>query len=520
MCFKELFLFGNIMLALSGCDKDISKTVTSEPPQKAVFNIYPMPTAPAATGSTGYAGWVGDVMPQYAEGKFQLFFLHDATDQVKQSSPGQHPIHRFTTNNLLDFTYEGEAIPYGNVATQDHLVGTGSMLKVGNIYFHYYTGHNGSSSWLQNINSGWAMPNNREAVMYATSTDLKTWTKKNGFVLKAPDGYNRNEFRDPYVFYNDEFSEYWMLISTQQSGKGVLLVYKTTDPATDNWEVHGTLNIEGDYLMLECADIFKWGGQYFMLFAEDWSSTPGTHYRVATSSAGPWLKPADGNDMFDGHQFYAGQMASNGTGYYTFGWAHRRNPENDNGTRTWGGNLISHEFVKLTGNKLGVKIPESLSGYFAKNGELSVKSQEGSVTQSGPSYTVDGTVATAAYKFNEINGTQNISGSISFSNVTGAASFGFNAGADNKGTYAIRFEPASNRMAAYNNGREITRVPFHFEAGKYYSFSIVIDNSIVVLYLNNEVALTNRIYSVQNNMWSLHANNMKVFVNNLKIAVH
>ncbi|MCH5684437.1 hypothetical protein LWM68_09270 [Niabella sp. W65] len=68
-----------------------------------------------------------------------------------------------------------------------------------------------------------------------------------------------NEFRDPYVFFNSEFNEYWMIVSAQQSGKGVLLVYKTTDPASNNWQLRGTLNVEGDYLMLECADIFKWG---------------------------------------------------------------------------------------------------------------------------------------------------------------------------------------------------------------------------------------------------------------------
>lgn len=518
MLFNSLFFIAG-MLLLTCCNKNDGKNIIPEPEPQAAFNIYPKPTAPATAGSTGYAGWVGDVMPYYLDGKFHLFFLHDAPDRVKQSSPGQHPIHQFTTSNLLDYNYEGETIAYGNAATQDYLIGTGSMVKAGSTYYFYYTGHNGSSSWLQNNNPGWTTPNSREAVMYATSTDLKSWIKKD-FSLKAPQGFNMNEFRDPYVFFNNEFNEYWMLVSAQQGGKGVLLVYKTNDPASNNWQVRGTLNVEGDYLMLECADIFKWGNQYYMLFAEDWSGTPGTHYRVANSTAGPWTKPAGGNDMFDGHQFYAGRMASNGTQYYAFAWAHRRNPESDNGTRTWAGNLISHELVKLSNGNLGVKIPETVNAYFTKITDLAVKGQDGTVTQSGSNYTIDGTATAAGFQFGEMKGTVKISGSINFSNTTGTASVGFNTGTDKIGTYIIRFEPASKRIAAYNNGSEITRVPFNFEAGKAYSFNLIVDNSVAALYLNNEVALTNRVYRAQDNVWSLRADKMKIVASDLKIASH
>lgn len=520
MYIKNTFLVMSVFAVAIGCGKTEIKSETAGNVITDSSHIYPVPTASLTSASKGYVGWVGDVMPYFVEGKFQLFFLHDATDIQKSSSTGQHPIHRFTTNNLIDFTYEGEAIPYGNIATQDYLIGTGSMVKSGNTYYYYYTGHNGSSSWLQNNNQGWTNANSREAIMYATSSDLKTWKKKESFLLTAPDGFNRNDFRDPFVFYNDDFKEYWMLVSTQQNGKGVILVYKTDDPAKDNWIVRGPLTVEGDFVMLECADIFKLGDQYYMLFAEDWSSTPGTHYRVATSTSGPWLKPTGGNDMFDGHHFYAGRVASNGTQNYAFGWAHRRKPENDNGERTWGGNLISHELIKLSAGKLGIKIPEQVQGYFTKSTDIVIKGQTGSVTKSGAIYTIDGSSTAAEYKFGEIKGATKLSGNINFSNTIGNASIGFNASANNTGSYIIRFEPASNRIAAFNNGVEVTRVPFYFEAGKNYSFSIIMENSVVVLYLNNEVALTNRIYSASNKMWSFGANNLKIVLNDLKIATH
>lgn len=517
--FNTLLFIGSTLLALAGCNKNQIIKAAQDQDHPAIFNIYPRPTTPPTNGTIGYNGWVGDVMPYYLDGKFHLFFLHDAPDIIKQSSVGQHPIHQFTTNNLIDYNYEGETIPYGNIATQDHLIGTGSLVQANDIYYFYYTGHNGSNSWLQNNNLGWAEPNSREAVMYATSGDLKTWTKQN-FLLKAPQGFNMNEFRDPYIFFNDEFNEYWMIISAQKSGKGFLLVYKTDDLSSDNWAFQGPLDVEGDYLMLECPDIFKIDDTYYLFFAEDWSNTPGTHYRVSNSSAGPWVKPDGKNDMLDGHQFYAGRVAFSGTQYYTFGWAHRRNPETDEGTLTWGGNLISHELIKLDNGNLGVKIPDQVNAYFTKTTELVIKGQDGTVTQSGSNYVIDGNTSSAGYQFDEIDGTKKIGGTLNFSSTTGIASIGFNVSTDNHGTYIIRFEPASNRIASYKNGLEITSVSFNFEKGKSYPFSFIIDNSIVTLYLNNEVALTNRIYNSQGNMWSFKADGVKVIADGLKISSH
>lgn len=346
MIFKKIILAGGFAVALLACSKE-KGIGQAEPFKEEVFNIFPKPIVTPAASNGQQTGAVGDVMPYFSNGQFEIFFLHDAPDLVKQSSAGQHPIHKFSSKNLLDFSYDGEMIPYGNQTTQDFLIGTGSVVKAGNTNYFYYTGHNNSGSWLQNANPGFITANTLEAVMYATSSTLSGWNKKTGFALIAPEGYSKNDFRDPFVFYNEEFAQYWMMVSAQKSGKGVILVYTSADPASDKWDLKGPLMVEGDYLMLECADVFKIDDKYFMLFAEDWSSTPGTHYRVASSSAGPWLKPADGMDMFDGHQFYAARSASNGKEHYAFGWAHRRNPENDNGTRTWGGNLITQQLIRV-----------------------------------------------------------------------------------------------------------------------------------------------------------------------------
>jgi beta-fructofuranosidase len=93
------------------------------------------------------------------------------------------------------------------------------------------------------------------------------------------------------------------------------------------------------------------------------------------------------------------------------------------------------------------------------------------------------------YKFAGVDSTAKITGSFSLANLTGTASIGLNTKTDNSSTYVIKLEPANNRIAAYSNGAEVTRVPFTFEADKSYTFSMIIDGSVAVLYINNQVAL-------------------------------
>ncbi len=500
MYLKEMLLAGAIMMGLSACSKD-NDTITWQPEERERFLLYHEPTK----------GWVGDVMPYYINGRFEIFYLNDATDVEKQSSTGQHPIFKLSTDNLVDVTDDGEVIPYGTANTQDHLIGTGSMIQVGDTYYFYYTGHNGSASWLQNNNTGWVSPNNREAVMYATSSDMVNWTKQTDFILKAPSGYARNDFRDPYVFYNEEFGEYWMLVSTQQNGRGVLLLYTSDNPGNNDWKLDGPLTIpDHDYLMLECADIFKVGDKYYLLFGEDWTGTPGTHYRVATSTRGPWLKPESGRDMLDGHQFYAGKTASDGSNRYAFAWAHRRNPENDNGARTWAGNLITHEIYALSNGELAVRIPEAFSSKINTASEWSVVNKEGTVNESNNGLVL---ADAASATLNELGGTNRITATLSLGSAESLSLF-FGTGESTGSTYEIRFEKNNNRIAGYNLGNEVTRVPFDFSGDDSYDITLVVDGSIVVVYVNDQVALTNRSYGLQHKNWRLTAHGGQVSLTN------
>ncbi|WP_114780732.1 glycoside hydrolase family 32 protein [Botryobacter ruber] len=482
-----------------------------------VAGIYPAPPS-GWTGTTNpynTTGWVGDIMPYYDNGKFHLFFLHDA--QTKPAGQGFHAIHKFESTNLLDFSYGGEMIPYGSTTQPDFAIGTGSTVKVGDTYYMYYTGHNGISEFL--------MSNPRESVLYATSKDLKTWIKNTTFKLTAPPEYYNFDFRDPHVFFNSEKNEYWMLISTQtvHSRKAVVLLYTSANPATNNWTLKGplyTTTEEERYLMMECADVFKMGNFWYMFFSENWSSNKGTHYRIADSSEGPWRKPA--HDMLDGEFFYAAKTETDGAKRYLFGWTARRLPENDNGNKEWAGNMVAHELTQAADGTLGVKVPGTVAAIFKNNLPLQVQKSAGAVTVNANTYQLNGSGAEAFYTFTPVNGTRKIQAKLKADNNTGTTGFIFNANNYPEQGYKIVFEPQRGRVAAYNltggNPVEVTRVPFEFKANTEYTIDIVLDGTICVVYIDGKAALSNRIYGMPGRQWGIFGHATQAEFSSLQIS--
>lgn len=500
MKIKHIWLAPALALSLLSCaddDKYIGGSITGG--ETEMSSIYPVPPSQWMGGDSPYysAGYTGDVMPYYEDGTFHIYFLHDAIN--KPAGKGFHDIHEFSTTNLATFTYEGQMIPYGEQGDADFAVGTGSLIKAGNTYYFYYSGHNELAAFMAN--------NPRESVLLATSTDMKTWTKQPSFKITAPAGYYGYDFRDPQVFQNPDDGKYWMLVSTQTdpSRKAVLLKFTTADPASGNWTPEGplyTTTPEDSYLMMECSDVFKMGSYWYMMFSEDWSGNKGTHYRMATSINGPWTKPA--NDLIDGEYYYAAKTASDGNKRYAFGWAARKAPENDTGGKEWAGNLVIHELVQNADGTLATKAPDAISTLLTQNTAVSMETSTGTVTESNGNYTLNSTAGDAMATFGAAGKKVRIKAQLSLANTTGAAGFYFNV--SDAAYYKVVLEPAQNRVAAYNsNGDLVTRIPLSITQGTAYNIDIIADGSVCVVYIDGKVALTNRIYGREQQNWGLIA---------------
>ncbi|MGT4007271.1 glycosyl hydrolase, partial [Escherichia coli] len=108
------------------------------------------------------------------------------------------------------------------------LLGTGSIIKVGDTWHAWYTAHN------ENV-----FP--VESVMHATSKDRLHWVKHPQDTLLPGGNYRGNDFRDPHVVWVEEKKEYWMLITTRSNGRGVIARYSSTD--LKHWEDRGVFLI-------------------------------------------------------------------------------------------------------------------------------------------------------------------------------------------------------------------------------------------------------------------------------------
>jgi len=497
MTIRKIYLASVMALATFSCQNNDSVTDVNPEDIFKQTNIFPQPPNQWIGNTNPYytAGFVGDVMPYYENGKFHLFFLHDA--KTKPAGEGFHDIHSFETTNFKDFTYLGRQISYGTASEPDFGVGTGSLVKVGNMYYYYYTGHNEVVSFL----SG----NPRESVLLATSNDMKNWTKVKSFKITAPAGYYDYEFRDPHVFFNTEDGKYWMLVSAQTSAKkAVVLKFTTTNPASGNWSVENpiyTTTSSENYIMLECPDLFKMGNYWYLVFSENWSSNSGTHYRIATSPNGPWTTPA--NDRLDGSYLYAAKTVSDNTDRYLVGWTARKVPESNTGGKDWAGNLVAHQLVQNPDGTLGVKPISALQSVFIQNTPLFVDKITGNASQNGNSFNLP---ANSQVMFGKLQKANQISFTL---NTAANGKSGLILAQDNDGKsgFKISFEPSSNRMASYvmNTGNEdfVDSYPLSGISGTTYNVTAFISNDVCVVYVNDKLAFSNRVYDVVNKKWSI-----------------
>lgn len=158
--------------------------------------------------------FVGDPMPVFNDDKFDIYYLNDVRGG---SDLGVHAFHLLSSANLYDYQNHSEVIPYVNdVDDPELLLGTGSIIKVGDTWHAWYTAHN------ENV-----FP--VESIMHATSKDRLHWVKHPQDTILPGGNYRGNDFRDPHVVWVEEKKEYWMLITTRSNGRGVIARYSSTD---------------------------------------------------------------------------------------------------------------------------------------------------------------------------------------------------------------------------------------------------------------------------------------------------
>ena len=466
-------------------------------------------------------GWVGDTIPFAHDGKFYIYYLHDERKGNTQDEYGYR-----TSWNLL-ITEDGVNIkdckvvlPVGEYDDADYACYTGSVIEGNDGQFHmFYTAQN-------NYNPKYHRDGKPlQYVAHAISTDLINWEKLPELTFGADESiYEPFDWRDPFVFYNEEEKCFDMLLAARLRGAsekngGCVGLCRSYDLL--HWEAKEPFYNPESYMTHECPDLFKLGNKWYLVYST-FSEKFVTHYRMSDKLSGPWTSPIE--DTFDGRAFYAAKTAQVGDKRMAFAWVPTKRGESDFGQYEWGGNFIVHRINQTTDNKLTVKPADGLINMFNKEvvneklNKIEIENYEGE-----KSYVIDGMEDTCM-----------IEAVIEFSE--GVRSFGIGLRQDPTlaNGYYLRFEPFYNRIVADMWPRRIRGVnqwyvdgdkPFMVELERPFDYKslkdnkvhirVVADGSIICLYVNNITALTMRAYNVNRTNWGFFVKDGSIRVSDI-----
>lgn len=438
-------------------------------------------------------GVCGDFIPFYDEGEYKLFYIRDFRNP--EYGPGMS-WHLITTKDFVNFDEKGEALKKGKPEEQDFYVFTGSAIKAQGKYHIFYTGH-GPNKRAQGLPE--------QAIMHAVSDDLINWTKLYDHCFLADDRYETNDWRDPFVFYNEEAGEYWMLLAARlKEGaphRRLGCTALCTSKDLEKWEIKDPFWAPGLYYTHECPDLFKIGDWWYLIFSE-YSQAWVTRYRMSKSINGPWIAPE--NDTFDGRAYYAAKTATDGKDRYLFGWNPTREGDSDSGNWQWGGSLVVHKIYQKADGSLGVKPADSFDGAFTKPVAPTIQASVGDYKLINEEIKI---IAPDTFKCVSFGSEPpKFKLELKFRFYENSREFGIMLRADEtmNDAYYIRFEPQKNRVVLdkWKRAGDVSYMmgieqPIKLKQGDEYSIKLYVEDTVGVVYINDEIALNFRMYDLK-----------------------
>jgi beta-fructofuranosidase len=341
---------------------------------------------------------------------------------------------------------------------------------------------------------------------------LLHWSKvEEDTFFAPPEMYEPDDWRDPFVFWNEEAEEYWMLLAarlkegpSRRRGCTALCVSKDLK----HWEVREPFWAPYLYYTHECPDLFRMGDWWYLVFST-YSDKWVTHYRMSKSLNGPWIAPAD--DAFDSRAYYAAKTFSDGNNRYIFGWNATKTEEKDDGQWQWGGNLVVHELIQSEDGTLQVKLPETIENVFQRELPVQIAPEIGQwniTEQTFKSTALDSFACAIADE--PLPSCCKLSATMTFSENTRNCGIMLRFSDDLENGYSIQLEPARHRIVLDSWPRrgdlphviELER-PVTLSAGTPYDLKVIMEDSICEIYLNDQVALSARMYNRKQGKWGV-----------------
>ena len=475
-----------------------------------------------------YSGFIGDPMPFFdpVNKDFKVLYLQEYRPNMAGT---YHPFWGLQTTDAAHYTPLGEVLPTGSRAEQDAALGTGCIVynEVDKLYYIFYTGNRDQPKTGEDA----------QVVMMATSPDFKTWTKSKLFRLRGIEyAYSSVDFRDPFVWKHED-GQWHMIVATKVGGKGKLAEFTSADLKT--WAHAGVFMDMMWDRFYERPDLFKMGDWWYLVYSEMHSAIRRVQYfkgrtldelkACTANDAGRWPDSHEG--FLDSRAFYAGKTATDGTNRYIWGWCPTR--EGNDNTKTnsgsepqWAGSLVAHRLIQHEDGTLTLGKVEGIEKKYnsAKTVKMMAQSETG-VTAHNDSYTLE---ANSYALFNRLDYHNHLSMTVTTETATDKFGISFVRGTDSEKYYTLIVNPEGASKRKINFEEEgaagkgfieaIDGYMFDTPADNTYRIDIYTDNSVLVMYINDNVCYTNRIYGIQHNCWSVNSYNGMIQINDIKVT--
>lgn len=458
-----------------------------------------------------FADSTGDAIPFYHDGIYHIFSLTPPRGTTvypeRLRTTWSHSISR----DLIHWEELETAIYPGTGEEPDaDGVWTGSVIYGEGRYHAFYTGYNYHITKQQTI-------------CHATSEDGVKWVKDSANPVISPleELYESLDWRDPYVFYNEEDKYYWILISARRKAgpptkRGCIVLYRSDDLI--NWEYYGPIYQPYHTNCPECSEMYKMGDNWYLSYSR-FSEFVNTIYRVSKSPFGPWRTPK--MDGIGGRRFYAAKSMQNNEGRrFYFAWAHDRADSSDTGEWFWGGTFcIPHEVTVNEDGELDVKIPEEIADSFSKKINWNYKHMLGNHTEYGNKTITVNSIGTLTYGFFEFNEpTFMFSCKIRPDDCRDSFGLILKSDKDAARYFVLSLDCGMQRVSLLNlpmdvdpfwrqsctnvgapkdpgpDGIRVCEKPFTFKNGDVIDFKIVVDHDMMEIFIGEKVAFTYRSY--------------------------
>lgn len=436
----------------------------------------------------------GDVIPKYIDSTYQLFYLKNWKDS---SAPDFVPgWHRMESRNLSSMSAE----------TPIHVRG-----GTGDLVFHEGKWHLFACIF----------PEGKQLVTHYISRDgsLDSWELQEEDTF-GPDGmiYHKSDWRDPRIVYDEASGEYHMYLAARVNGPhsqtGCVGLCASRD--LKKWEYRQPAYYPRRFNgACECPDFFTMGEWEYLVFSS-YTTLFGTYYVKRPAGSSQWQLPL--NHRLDSRGFYAAKTAGHDEERFLFGWLPTKEenifgfwPDRLNAldyrTWDWGGGMVIHRLTRLDDGDLALSLPQSKRALFSQRTENLLHCITSGWEVQGNRFRAVEPAAQNMLLMRELPDSAYIQVKLFPENARQA---GIILRADEsmgKGYY-LYLEPDNHRLVfrswlrMYEEGGKTfpydteLEVPVRASEDGAYTLEIVTEGSAAVVYVNNEAAMSFRMYDL------------------------